>query len=208
MDITIESFDFGIPERRAGEVRTVEEAQDDQLVLRAQQGCDEAFCRLVGIHQERVYHFCNRWLQDEENAREATQDTFIRVYEALPRYRKGGKFTTWLYRIALNLCRDHFRSKRAKQQRATQPLDAWHEDSICSGTRPDESAVEADQRARMREAVMDLPDKLRATVILFAFEELSQEECAEILNCSVRAIEGRLYRSRNLLQEARDRGQC
>jgi len=200
MDITIEDFEFGESERPSGIVKTISELQDDQLARAAANGDDDAFCHLVELHQERVFHFCYRWLQDQEDAREVTQDTFIRAYEAIPRYQKRAKFTTWLYRISLNLCRDHYKSKGSRQRRATRSIMSSENSSVCPLARPDETAASRDERERMREAVMDLPDNLRSAVILFAFEGLSQSDCARILKCSVRAVEGRLYRARELVK--------
>ena len=74
MDITIEDFEFGESERPSGIVKTISELQDDQLARAAANGDDDAFCHLVELHQERVFHFCYRWLQDQEDAREVTQD--------------------------------------------------------------------------------------------------------------------------------------
>ncbi|MDF1740960.1 MAG: sigma-70 family RNA polymerase sigma factor [Verrucomicrobiales bacterium] len=202
MDITIEDFEFGRTDRTDLLSRSFSEAHDDRLASAAAAGDDEAFCKLVELHQERVFHFCFRWLRNSEDAREAAQDTFIRVYEAIPRYEKRGKFTTWLYRIALNLCRDHFKSKAARQRRATQSFGDVQEPSICPLARPDETAAKTDEHARMQEEIMALPDKLRAAVVLFALEGLSQSDCAAILKCSVRAVEGRLYRAREILRVA------
>lgn len=207
MDIPIESIDFGFAEYRSERAKSCSDALEDRLIQAAASGDDDAFCRLVELHQETIYRFCYRWLQNREDAKEVTQDAFVRAYEAIPRYRKQGKFTTWIYRIALNLCRDRFRSRRAKEERVTLHLDPKNASCTCPMTRPDEMASQSDQREKMREAVMQLPEKLRSAVILFAFEELSQKECAEILGCSVRAIEGRLYRARDLLQVERDSGE-
>ncbi len=204
MDITIEDFEFGGSERSKAVSRSFTEAHDDRLAEAAARGDDEAFCRLVELHQERVFQFCFRWTHDVEDARETTQDTFLRVYEAIPRYEKRGKFTTWLYRIALNLCRDHYKSKTARQRRATQFMGRAEESSVCPLARPDETAEQADERDRIQGEIDALPEKLRSAVILFALEGLSQSDCAEILNCSVRAIEGRLYRARDILRVEKD----
>jgi RNA polymerase sigma-70 factor (ECF subfamily) len=206
MDITIEDFEFSSPGRDTGIARTISEAHEDTLVRAAANGDDGAFCRLVELHQERVFHFCYRWLRNSEDAKEATQDTFIRVYEAIPRYEKKGRLATWLYRISLNLCRDYNKSKSSRQRRATGPIDDEISPTICPLARPDETAALADEHERMQEAIMDLPDKLRSVVILFGLEGLSQKECAEVLHCSVRAVEGRLYRARDILTTVRDQG--
>lgn len=200
MDITIESLEFGTASRQSRRAKSISEALEDRWIVAASNGDDSAFSRLVELHQDQVFLFCCRWLQNNEDAREAAQDTFVRAYEAIPRYRRQGKFTTWLYRIALNLCRDHIRSKKSKQQKVTLSLDNKFDSPVCPRAQPDENAAQLDQQERLQSAVLNLPEKLRAAVILYAYEGLSQDECADILNCSIRAIEGRLYRARTLLK--------
>ncbi len=177
------------------ELETVECA----LVRDAAAGDETAFHQLVERYQERVYHFCFQWLRDAEDAREACQDTFVRAYHAIGRYRERGQFLAWLYRIALNKCRDRHKSKCARQRRQTLRLEDSPVAHQCHAPSPDESAIHSSDIEKLRRGIQSLPPRLRAPVILCAVEGLSQEVCAEILNCSPRAIEGRLYRARREL---------
>jgi len=174
-------------------------AVEDGLIQAAVAGCEDSFRQLVGWHQEAVYHFCYQWLQNPEDAREACQDTFVRVYAALGRYRRRGRFSTWLYRIALNRCRDLQKSKAARQKRATSSLGDRGGDLACQRPAPDEAVAQAGDLEKLRRGVALLPDRLRAALILSALEGLSHEECAAVLKCSVRAVEGRIYRARREL---------
>lgn len=175
--------------------------EDEALVAAAAKGDDEAFRRLVERHQERVYHFCHQWLRQPEDAREACQDTFVRVYQSLNSYRNRGRFRSWLFRIALNQCRDRYRSKAARQHRDTFPLLDEEPGTACPRTAPDESARLANEVELIWRGIDQLPEKLRDVLILCAVEGMPQEEGARILGCSVRAIEGRLYRARRLLED-------
>lgn len=203
METTSEEFDFPMPSVVAGESggATLEEALENRWIAAAVAGDDDAFRRLVEAHQDRVYHFCRNWLRDSEEAREATQDTFVRAYGALSRYENRGRFRSWLFRIALNLCRDRHRSRSGRQRRETTSFDDGCPEPVCSGRKPDEASADAEDLAKLRRGIDSLPESLRAVLLLRAIEGLDQETCAEILNCSTRAVEGRYYRARRALAE-------
>ncbi|MDF1823716.1 MAG: RNA polymerase sigma factor [Verrucomicrobiales bacterium] len=177
-------------------------SEEDREVAAAAAGNDEAFVRLVERHQEKVFRFCCQWLVNDEDAREATQDTFVKAYLALDRYRKHGRFSTWLFQIALNQCRDRLKSKAGSQRRRTDSLKPGESESklVCPGPSPDEAVAVAGDKERLGEAIERLPVALRAVVIICGIEGMSQETCAEILNISIRAVEGRFYRARRQLE--------
>ncbi|MCB1063980.1 MAG: RNA polymerase sigma factor [Verrucomicrobiae bacterium] len=185
---------------RKNSVEMAVSSEDEILVTAAAGGDDEAFCRLVEKHQERIYHFCFQWLRQSEDAREACQDTFVRVYQSLGKYRSQGRFTSWLLRIALNQCRDRYRSKGAQQQRNTDPLPVIQPELICQNSGPDDLAAIATDLEMLWLGIDQLPTKLREVLILCAVEGVSQEETASIIGCSIRAVEGRLYRARKTLE--------
>lgn len=206
MDTTSEEFDWSgdepaptCPSEAGSFGTTLEEALEQRWITAAARGDEEAFRKLVELHQERVHHFCIQWLRDAEEAREATQDTFIRAYGALARYERRGRFSTWLYRIALNLCHDRHRSKSGRQRRSTDSFDDLAGEPACPSVGPDESLARSEDEKRLRSAIDSLPDKLRTVVILCEIERISQRQCAEILDCSERAVEGRLYRAKRTL---------
>jgi len=170
------------------------------LVERSRHGCHEAYRRLVELHQDRIYRFCLGWVGNVEDAQEICQDTFVKAYSALPRYRSTDQFSAWLYRIARNHCHDHHRSRRhrnASRNRPLQPGDGNHFVSPIQA--PDETALRSEQWNHLETAIAALPVPLREVIILCGIEGLSQDECAAILSCSRRAVEGRLYRARQQL---------
>ena len=172
-----------------------DETVDAALVQAAQDGCPEAFRSLVERHQQRVYHFCFHYLRDAGDAREACQDTFIRAHGALSRYRQRAKLSTWLFQIALNLCRDRLRAR-------PRPLVALNDhDAPCHRATPDEAAMRDTDLAKLDRGLNALPEKFRAVIVLSCLDGLSHGECADILKCSERAVEGRLYRARQKLAE-------
>ncbi len=179
-------------------------AGEADLVHRSVRGDEAAFAELITQHQDLIFRFCLRWLSDVDDAREATQDTFVNAYFAISRYRAEGKFSTWLYSIALNECRDRLKSKETRKGKLTSPLsqsDRHRQECLCHRPAPDEAAARAGDREKLLQAIDDLPEKFRAVVILCGVEGLTQEECSAILKISVRAVEGRFYRARKILAE-------
>lgn len=177
---------------------TADDTADLALVCRAQSGCPDAFRALVERHQQRVYHFCFRYLRNACDAREACQDTFVRAHGGLARYRPRAKFTTWLFRIALNLCHDR---TRVRGHWGKEPLSGERLEFLCPAVTPDHAAVLAADLARLDRGLAELPRKLRDVLVLSCLDNLSHGECAAILKCSERAVEGRLYRARKQLAE-------
>lgn len=176
-----------------------DEAAEAALVHAAQGGCPDAFRALVERHQQRVYHFCFRYLRDACDARETCQDTFIRAHRALGRYRPAAPLGTWLIRIALNLCRDRRRSPAGRRKHI-----ALHEhptEMACPRASPDEAAAREADLEKLDRGLDCLPEKFRTVIVLSCLEGLSHGECAAILKCSERAVEGRLYRARLRLSE-------
>ena len=111
-----------------------EEAAERALVSRVRGGCTEAFRELVECYQHPVHRFCFHYLRDDGEALEACQDTFVRAHGAIGRYQPRARLSTWLFRIALNLCHD-----RIRRRRPTVPLDDL--DFACRGPAPDEAAI-------------------------------------------------------------------
>ena len=178
---------------------TADEAAERELIRAAQTGCESAFRELIERHQQRIYHFCFHYLRDAGDAREACQDTFIRAHRALASFKPKARLGTWLFQIALNLCRDQLKSGRAKQERLTDSEDACLREMACSRPSPDEVAVRHADLVKLDRGLAQLPPGLRDVLVLSCLEGLSHGECAVILKCSERAVEGRLYRAREKL---------
>ena len=182
---------------------TKQDAEVSALVERSRHGCHEAYRRLVELHQDRIYRFCLGWVGNVEDAQEICQDTFVKAYSALPRYRSTDQCSAWLYRIARNHCHDHYRSRRHRNASRNRPLQPGDGDHFVSPAHaPDETAVRSEQWNRVESAIAALPVPLREAIILCGIEGLSQDECAAILSCSRRAVEGRIYRARQQLAES------
>lgn len=184
-------------------VPQAEASADDSaevLHLRAAQAGDmAAFEWIVRQHEARLFTFCCRWLRCVEDAREVCQDAFVRAWQALPEFEGRAKLSTWLYQIALNLCRDRAKSRASRQRENTTTINDIDQPLPCPQNGPDASAEWQSEMQKLERGLAQLPEKLRTALMLSAMEGLSHEECAKVLNCSVRGTEGRIYRARQML---------
>ncbi len=141
-----------------------------------------------------------------EDAEELCQDTFVRAFSALPRYQNEDRFAAWLFRIARNRCHDYHRSRSRREAERTRSLERGeHEPLVSPVPGPDEKISGREDLAKLRRAIAALPERLREVLVLCGLEEMSHEECAVLLGCSRRAVEGRLYRARLELADALER---
>ena len=181
------------------------------LIARAQTGDQQAFGELVELHQDFVYNLAFRILQDPAEADDATQEAFVKIWQALPTFRGEAKFTTWAYRIIRNGCLNRLRS--AKSNPHTISVETSFEEgddeerdilTRMPGDEADEPAwrFDTDERRRLIwQAVDTLPVKYREIIALYYEQEMSYEEIAVSLNVPVGTVKTHLYRAKNQLKE-------
>jgi RNA polymerase sigma-70 factor (ECF subfamily) len=189
------SLDLLITEAEAATPEGVEQ----QKIRAAQAGDMAAFEWIVQQHEERLFGFCCRWLRCVEDAREVCQDAFLRAWQALPEFEGRAKLSTWLYQIALNLCRDRAKTRAARQRDSTIALEDVEQPPLCPQQTPSASAELNSEMQKLERGLAVMPEKLRAVLMLTTMEGLSHEECAQVMNCSTRGVEGRVYRARQML---------
>jgi len=181
------------------------ENQDTVDMQRLVGGLDAALDDLMDRHRQRLFHYLIRLLQNESDAEDVAQESFVRVYEHRARFDPRLKFSTWLYTIATNLARDRLRWRVRHPQVS---LDAENRESGANlgdalpdlSPIPSETMEANDRSAIIRDAVATLPEELRVPLVLAEYEECSQAEIAAILRCSVKAVEMRIYRARQQLR--------
>lgn len=178
---------------------------DLPLIEALQAGDDSALNELINRHREPLFHFVYRYLRDEPVAREVVQETFVRVYFKVKTFEPRSLVKTWIYAIALNLCRDQSR-KLAKR---------WHEVSLNAsgpgeqppleladtGPTPGEAAGQRDRFVTLQRAIDKLPHKLKAALVLFSLEGRSQQEAAGILGTTPKTVETRVYHAKEKLRQ-------
>ena len=179
---------------------------DLALVRALQTGDDAALDRLMDRHQEALFRFIRGYVQNEADASELTQEAFVRAYFNISRFKPTAKFATWLYRIAVNLCRDHAKSRRTRNAARTESLSADEDsegntqrDLPASGETPAESAITSEKMQALDDAIAQLPHDLRTALVLTVFDQRSQGESAELLGTTPKTVETRVYRARKLL---------
>ncbi len=184
----------------------LEGPSDVEAVENARQGDHAAFRVLVERYQGRAYRLALRVLRDEESARDAVQEAFLKAYRSLDRFQGRSSFYTWFYRLVVNLCLDMRRRDRSDRH------VEWAEELIHPSDQPgDPSREEADggpagalERAQIRErvaaAIDQLPDVQRETLILREVEGLSYKEIAESLGISKGTVMSRLHYARKKVQ--------
>lgn len=183
------------------------DAQDAQDMARLAAGHDAALNELMERHGGKLFHYLVRCLQDEEAAADLAQETFVRVYQHRAKFDPGQKFSTWLYTIASNLARDCHRWHARHPQVS---LNAENEETGTElgaqlaqpGATPRESLETNERVAAIQHAVAALPEELRVPLLLAEYEDKPQAEIAQILSCSVKAVETRIYRARRQLRAA------
>ncbi len=169
---------------------------DEALASALAQGDDDALNVLMTRWQVPLRAFLYRMLQNEHDALELSQDTFVRIYRKRESYREGARFSTWMFQIALNLARDHC---RRRTRRPTDSLDSAPE--LSGDDHPGSDALATERTLTVRAAIAELPTDLRAALVLSEYDNRSHAEIAEIVGATPKAVETRLYRARDLLRK-------
>ncbi|HEX9126086.1 MAG TPA: sigma-70 family RNA polymerase sigma factor, partial [Methylomirabilota bacterium] len=181
------------------------DADERVLIERCRAGDVAAFEPLVEKYRQRVWRLAFQVLRDREEAWDCAQDAFVRAFQSLASFRGQSAFYTWLFRIAMNVATDRIRARSA-QGRAfgTQPVPAeeWERTAPDPGARPDQAAVGAEQRLRIRRALDTLPPNARTIIMLSDVEGLSYREIASVLNCPIGTVMSRLHNARKRLRSA------
>ena len=179
------------------------EESDAELAARAARGDDPAFTVLMRRYKGGLLGFVRRYVGETDAAMEIVQETFVSAWKALGRYDGRRPFGVWLRAIALNKCRDRgrrllvrrlaFGEKDAESAEAQQQADPAPD--------AEASLLAAQRRSALEAAIAALPPKLKEPLLLTYFEDLSQQDAAELLGVSVKTIETRVYRARQRLAE-------
>lgn len=177
-------------------------ATDEELVARSISGDKDSFNQLILRWERPIYALAYRTLGREEDARDVCQDTFLRAYRALPGFKGEAKFSSWLYRIALNLCRDWIR-----RQRRTPTVDMPEGIDLvemASEQGPVESIETLVGRREMSRVVAEamhlLPEEQRTAIILKEYHGLTFQEIADLQGCPLSTVKTRLYQGLSVLR--------
>ncbi len=173
---------------------------DQELIELFQHGDQRAFDELVQRYERQIRTLCRYYLPHPPDIQDAAQDTFVRAYQALGKFEPRAKFSTWLYRIAINQCLNTLRAQR--RRRWMQPFSTLHngdEEMLFESKEVHTPLQKIEQKERIalvRAALAKLPQEQRAVVILHRYQGLSYQEIAEIMGISLAAVESRLHRAK------------
>lgn len=168
------------------------EASDLELLTEARDGSERAFSELMRRHEGRVFSVCYRMLGERSAALDATQDTFINVFRRSEAFRGDSALSTWIYRIAVNVCKD------ALRKRTRTPIPQEEIEIESTGSRM-EDAVTA--RTDLARALAQLPDDYREAVVMFDLGGISYEEIATQTGAALGTVKSRISRGRKRLAE-------
>lgn len=169
--------------------------QDEELIKLILQGDGERYDDIVERYQAGLYRTAYYYTQNTEDARDITQDIFIKAYNSLRGFKQTSTFSTWLYRIAVNHCLDWCRKKKPR-----------YVENVCLENvrdkkgNPEDLILQQEISAEIQKAVADLPEIYSTVLILYYFEDFNPQQIADILDSPKRTIETRLLRARKLLR--------
>jgi RNA polymerase sigma-70 factor (ECF subfamily) len=183
-----------------------DEIPSEEFMVRVAEGDENAFEALVLRHQTSVLKLIYRFVGDRTQAKDLAQEVFLRVWQAAKSYKPQAKFTTWIYRITANLCFNELKSSRRKKWFQFLRPDADHEtgteeDLPDRSPSPEYLLLAKERSLQITEALQRLPENQRMAIILKKYDDLSYEEIARILTCSISAVESLLVRAKRTLQE-------
>ena len=180
---------------------------DAVLMLRVKRGDRAAFAALVGKYRQPLFNFVFRTLRDETETEDVAQNTFLQVWKSRARYRRTAKFSTWLFTIARNLCLNEIRRRSRHPAESLEETHAEHDDQPSRQYEdrkvflPTENVLHSELAKKIEEALAELPENQRTAILLCRQDEVSYEEIAEILGCSLSATKSLIHRGRETLKE-------
>ena len=171
--------------------------QETLIINKIIGGDTQAFAVLVNRYKDLVFTLAIRMLKNREEAEEVSQDTFIKVYKALPKFKGDSKLSTWVYKVAYNTCLDSIKKNNRRQSEVT--LDSFTENQIKTLDNALSALEEKEQQQTIQDCLQQLSRKDSFLVTLFYFEELSLEEISQIVNMEPNTVKVNIHRARKRL---------
>jgi RNA polymerase sigma-70 factor (ECF subfamily) len=171
---------------------------DHELVAKIRAGDQRAFVELIDRYKARIFHTTLRILDNREDAEDAAQDTFVRAHRGLENFREDAAFSTWIYRICVNVCLNLLESRKRFK---TQDIDNTPIEDLPYTESPENSLEDDDLQTRVFSAAEKLPAKYRTVLVLYHLQHLMYQEIAEIMQMPIGSVKTHLFRARAMLRE-------
>jgi RNA polymerase sigma-70 factor (ECF subfamily) len=183
---------------------------ETRLVRLAKGGDRRAFAELVDLYKEKLYRLAYRYVGNRQEAEDIVQETFLRLYKNLDRFDETLKFSTWIYRIATNLCIDRLRKRKASYSLDADIGDGESADGYSmlpsNEMSPENQVLLSESQELIRKAIDTLPEKYKSVIILRYLQDLSLQEIGDVLHMPVTTVKTRVHRGREYLRRKLEKG--
>lgn len=172
---------------------------------KSREGDVDSFEKLIAKHQQKVYNIAYRMMGNEEDAKDAAQEALIKVYKNIGNFRGDSGFSTWIYRIAVNACKDELRKKKHNVVSMDKEMEtdegSFKHEFADQSLKPDELLEQSELNEIVQSSIQDLPEQNRVAIILRDIQGFSYEDISKVLDCPVGTVKSRINRGRKLLKD-------
>lgn len=181
-----------------------EETTDIELISRALEGDQQAYKEILMRYRNPLYNLLYRMVHNKMETEDLVQEAFIKAFSSLASFNDEYAFSTWLYKIAINNCIDHFRKKKLKTFSLDKPISSKdgeiRREFPDASYRPDKTLLSKEKDKLIEDAIQNLPEKYRISIVLRHSEDKSYEEISQILNIPLGTVKARIFRAREMLK--------
>ncbi len=181
-----------------------EKVTDKELIDRVKNGDKAAYDLLVLKYQQRIVNLVSRFVRNQSDALDVTQEAFIKAYRALPNFRGESAFYTWLYRIAVNTAKNHLAVQSRRPSGSGYDVSEIEQiegaDALKEQATPENLVLKDELQATVLKAIEDLPEDLKTAIMLREIEGLSYEEIASVMECPIGTVRSRIFRAREAIE--------
>ncbi len=178
---------------------------DEELIKKSQLGDMDAFEQLVTQYEKKVYSIAYRLVGNHEDASDLAQEAFIKVFKSIKNFRGDASFSTWLYHVVSNVCRDYLRKNKLKTTSLDEPVifegECLERQITDYSLGPNQIAEQKELQAYVQKLILQLPEDYRLVLVLREYMDFSYEEIAKEMNITMGTVKSRLNRARNMLKE-------
>ena len=177
------------------------EQNEKHLIERAAAGDASAFNTLMGRHEQRMYAIALRMCKNREDAQDCLQEAMLRVFRAIGAFKGESSFGTWMYRITMNTCLDELRRRKKSKDTSMDALldQGWSPPDLSAA--PEKKAIQSELHRNLNDAINELPEDMRAAIILRDIHGCAYDEIAKALDLNVGTVKSRISRGRERLRE-------